>query len=65
MFNCILQWSDEMQQVYLGNRTAQLIGSHVGKMAVKIRKELVLYMRNTWTMLHKSEMLFGNVKNEF
>ena len=40
-----MQWSDEMQQVYPGNRTAQLIGDHVGKTADEIWKELVLSMK--------------------
>ena len=34
-----------MQQVYLGNRTTQLIGEHMGKMADEIRKDLVTFMK--------------------
>ena len=34
-----------MQQIYLGNHTAQLIGDHVGKTANEIQKELVLYIK--------------------
>ena len=43
-FNGILQWSDEMQQVYSGNRTAQLIGDHVGRTSNQVWKELVSYI---------------------
>ena len=43
-FNGILQWSDEMQQVYSGNCTAQLIGDHVGRTSNQVRKELVSYI---------------------
>ena len=43
-FYDILQWSDVLQQIYPGNRTAQLIGDHVGKTYNQVRKELVLYI---------------------
>ena len=43
-FNGILQWSDEMQQVYPGNRTAQLIRDHVGRTSNQVQKELVSYI---------------------
>ena len=49
-----------MQQVYLGNCTAQLIGDHVGKTVNQVWKELVSYMEQ-----HKeyaSEVLSGNVR---
>ena len=39
-FNSILQWSDALQQVYPGNRTAQLIGDHVGRTYNQVCKEL-------------------------
>ena len=43
-FYDILQWSDALQQIYLGNRTAQLIGDHVGKTYNQVHKELVSYI---------------------
>ena len=43
-FNGILQWSDEMQQVYPGNCTAQLIGDHVERTSNQVQKELVSYI---------------------
>ena len=43
-FNGILQWSDEMQQVYPENHTAQLIGDHVGRTSNQVWKELVSYI---------------------
>ena len=65
MFNCILQWPDEMQQVYPGNCTAQLTGNHVGKMAAKIRKDLVLYMRKHMDYATNWKCYLGMLKNEF
>ena len=50
----LLQWSDKMQQMYPDNRTAQLIGEHMGKMADEIQKDLVTFMKNRsiWTRAH-------------
>ena len=43
-FYDILQWSDALQQIYPGKRTAQLIGDHVGRTYNQVHKELVSYI---------------------
>ena len=41
----VLQWLDEMQQVYQGNHTAQLIGDHIGKTADEIWNDVVNFVK--------------------